>query len=61
MGEQERQGEDKDGAVIEEAGRALFRLGRVFSRLPRRDLLEVVAAAGREAELSAILTSTLLI
>lgn len=40
-------------AVMDEAGKALFRFGRIFARLPRRDLLE--APTGRDAELSAIL------
>lgn len=38
--------------AIDDASRSLFRLGRAFGRLPRRDLLE--EGAGRIPELSAI-------
>ncbi len=53
MDERHRDAQGDTGRILDEAGRALFRLGRVFARMPRRDLLE--GSTVREAELSAIL------
>lgn len=44
---------DAEHAVLDDAGKALFRLGRAFGRLPLRELLEPSNARG--TELSAIL------
>lgn len=43
----------QDDVLLDRAGKALFRFGRVFARLPRRDLLQ--APTGWDVELSAIL------
>jgi DNA-binding MarR family transcriptional regulator len=45
--------QEHEPSVFDEAGRALFRLGRVFARMPRRDLLDPPGL--REPDLSAIL------
>jgi DNA-binding MarR family transcriptional regulator len=44
--------ESSELRAIEDASRSLFRLGRAFGRLPRRDLLRTPTA--RDVELSAI-------